>query len=202
VTEDVRATLSALQSSIHDKWERHEQLVLHRYDTLRRNEFYGATDALWDTDHALRSVWNGLPTKRPLAKLVAYGLLQALVTQQEAAKSLAHIVVPELGWRVSDVPDLERIRTLRVRLSGHIVLAERSGGTASTINVDDPQFIAGAVYGLEAGSRDRFPKEPIQRLISDNAAGIIPILNEVDRALDHPGEVFARLSSQSEKARS
>lgn len=202
MTEDVRAILSALQSSIHEKWERHEQLVLHRYDTPRRNEFYGATDALWDTDHALRSVWNGLPANRSLAKLVAYGLLQALVTQQEAAKSLARIVLPELGWRVSDVPDLERIRTLRVRLSGHIVLAERSGGTASTINVDDPQFIAGAVYGLEPGSQDRFPKEPIQKLISDNAAGIIPVLHEVDRALDHPDELFARLSSQSEKARS
>ena len=91
---------------------------------------------------------------------------------------------------------------LRVRLSGHIVFAEHAGGTASTINVDDPQFISGAIYGLETGSHERFPKEPIQKLISDNAAGIIPILKEVDVALDHADDLFVRLSSESEKARS
>lgn len=192
---DCRSVLSDLQASIHDKWERYEQYVLTRYDTPRRNEFYGATDALWDTDHALRSVWNGLPTNRALAKLVAYGLLQALVTQQEAAKSLARIVVPELGWKVSDVPDLKRIRTLRVRLSGHIVFAEQSGGTASTINVDDPEFISGAIYGLESDSQDRFPKEPIRKLICDNAAGIIPVLQKVDSALTDARDVFVRLMS-------
>lgn len=193
--DDARSVLSDLQASIHDKWERHEQHVLGRFDTLGRNEFYGATDALWDTDHALRSVWDGLPTNRALAKLVAYGLLQALVTQQEAAKSLARIVVPERGWKISDVPDLRRIRTLRVRLSGHIVFAERSGGTASTINVDDPEFISGAIYGLEKDSQDRFPKEPIRKLICDNAAGIIPILRSVDAALDDASGVFLRLAS-------
>jgi hypothetical protein len=195
VSDDCRSVLSDLQTSIHDKWERYEQHVLARYDTPRRNEFYGATDALWDTDHALRSVWNGLPTNRALAKLVAYGLLQALVTQQEAAKSLTRIVVPELCWKVSDVPDLKRIRTLRVRLSGHIVFAERSGGTASTINVDDPEFISGAVYGLGKDSEDRFPKEPIRKLICDNAVGITPILRDVDAALDRPHELFVRLRS-------
>lgn len=194
MSDDPRSALSDLRSSIHDKWERYEQHVLARYDTLRRNEFYGATDALWDTDQALRSVWNGLPRDRALAKLVAYGLLQALVTQQEAAKSLADIVVPELRWRVSDVPDLERIRTLRVRLSGHIVFAARSGGTASTINVNDPEFISGAIYGLEDGSQDRFPREPIRKLICDNAAGIIPILQRVNAALTDAGTVFTRLS--------
>lgn len=195
MSTDVRSVLSDLQTSIHDKWERYEQHVLTRYDTPRRNEFYGATDALWDTDHALRSVWNGLPTSHGLAKLVAYGLLQALVTQQEAAKSLAHIVVPELAWKVSDVPDLKRIRTLRVRLSGHIVFAAQSGGTASTINVDDPEFISGAIYGLEKDSQDRFPKEPIRRLVCDNAAGIIPILQKVDAALNDASDVFVRLMS-------
>lgn len=164
-----------------------------QFDTPRRNEFYGATDALWDTDHALRSVWNGLPASQGLAKLVAYGLLQALVTQQEAAKSLVSIVLPQRGWKVSDVPDLRRIRTLRVRLSGHIVFAKHLGGTASTINVSEPDFISGAVYGLERDSPDRFPKEPIRKLIQDNARGLIPILQEVDATLDSPETVINAL---------
>jgi hypothetical protein len=187
--------LSGLQSAIHDKWERYEQYVLRRYDTPRRNEFYGATDALWDTDHALRSVWNGLPRHEGLAKLVAYGMLQALVSQQEAARSLREIVVPEMSWKVSDVPALQRIRVLRVRLSGHIVLARHYGGTASTIDVKDPNFISGAVYGLEAGSSDRFPKVGIRTLITENTDGLVPLLRLVDAALDKPEVVFDRLWS-------
>ncbi len=193
--DDPRSALSDLQSSIHDKWEQYEQHTLLRFDTPRRNEFYGATDALWDTDHALRSVWNGLPADEGLAKLVAYGLLQALVTQQEAAKSLVSIVLPERCWKVSDAPNLSRIRTLRVRLSGHVVIAKHVGGTASTINVTERDFIGGAIYGLERDSPDRFPKVPLRELILDNAMGLVPILREVDAALSFPASVFERLLS-------
>lgn len=191
--QDPRSLLSDLQSSIHDKWERYETHTLRRFDTPRRNEFFGATYALWDTDHALRSVWNGLPADEGLAKLVAYGLLQALVTQQEAAKSLVSIVLPERRWKTSDDANLLRIRTLRVRLSGHIVLAKHVGGTASTINVSDRDFISGAIYGLERDSPDRFPKEPVRKLIQDNAMGLVPILQEVDAALDCPEAVVSSL---------
>ncbi|RYG94497.1 MAG: hypothetical protein EON58_16115 [Alphaproteobacteria bacterium] len=187
-------TVSELQSSIHHKWERYEQFTLRRFDTPRRNEFYGATDALWDTDHALRSVWNGLPKQEGLAKLVAYGMLQALVSQQEAAKSLREIILPRLAWKVSDVTELQRIRILRVRLSGHIVLARHYGGTASTINVRDPDFISGVIYGLDSESADRFPKASIQGLILENSAGLLPLLTEVDRALNEPEMVFRTLS--------
>jgi hypothetical protein len=191
--QDPRSLLSDLQSSIHDKWEQHETHTLRRFDTPRRNEFFGATDALWDTDQALRSVWNGLPAEEGLAKLVAYGLLQALVTQQEAAKSLVSIVLPERRWKVADAPNLSRIRTLRVRLSGHIVFAKHAGGTASTINVTERDFISGAIYGLEQGSPDRFPKESIRNLILENAMGLVPILREIDAALSLPASVFDRL---------
>ncbi len=188
--------ISELQSSIHQRWEQYEQIVLERYDTPRRNEFYGATDALWDTDHALRSVWNGLPKQEALAKLVAYGTLQALVSQQEAAKSLGEIILPKAAWKVSNVPALRRIRVLRVRLSGHIVLARHYGGTASTIDVRDPDFIAGAVYGLERGSPDSFPRVSVQSLISDNSEGLLPLLIQVDQALKEPEIVFARLRAE------
>jgi hypothetical protein len=187
--------ISELQSSIHHRWEHYEQMILGRYDTPRRNEFYGATDALWDTDHALRSVWHGLPKQEALAKLVAYGMLQALVSQQEAAKSLRDIILPDDAWRVSDVPVLQRIRVLRVRLSGHIVSARRYGGTASTIDVRDPDFIAGAVYGLERGSPDSFPRMSVRSLISENCEGLLPLLIQIDQALADPELVFSRLRS-------
>lgn len=191
---DARARLSALQSSIHERWERHETYVVKCLRTPGRNQFYGATDALWDMDDALRGVWNGLPSQRQIAKLTAYGILQALVTQQDAVESLGELILPDQKWRPHAVPTLRRIRTLRVRLSGHVAYARSSGRTASIINVDDPTMIAGTIYGLspEAGW-ERFPREPIRSLISDNAAALTPKLEEIDHALADPEMIFGRL---------
>lgn len=191
---DARARLSALQSSIHDRWESHETNVINCLRTPGRNQFYGATDALWDMDDALRGAWNGLPSQRQIAKLTAYGILQALVTQQDAVESLCELILPDQKWKAHAVPTLKRIRTLRIRLSGHVAYARSSGRTASIINVDDPMMIAGTIYGLSADAGwERFPREPIRTLITENASGLTPTLQEIDAALSEPEQVFGRL---------
>lgn len=191
---DARSKLSHLQSSIHDKWQRYED-VLGVYSTPGRNKFFGATDALWDMDDALRGVWNGLPSPQPVAKLAAYGTLQALLIQQDAASSLREIVLPHVKWAPHSDPQLKRIRVLRHRLSGHVAYAASSGRTASIINVDDPTMIAGTIYGLPSDEEcDRFPREPIRDLIITNARALCPILGQVDDELNDPAVVFARLA--------
>ena len=192
---DARSELSHLQSSIHDKWQRYED-VLGVYGTPWRNKFFGATDALWDMDHALRGVWNGLPSPESVAKLAAYGTLQALLIQQDAALSLREIVLPHVKWTPHSDTELKRIRVLRHRLSGHVAYAASSGRTASIINVDDPTMIAGTIYGLSSDEEgDRFPREPIRDLIATNARALCPILIQVDQELNDPAVVFARLPS-------
>jgi hypothetical protein len=120
--------------------------------------------------------------------------LQALVTQQDAVESLSELIQPDQKWKPHTIPTLKRIRTLRVRLSGHVAFAKSSGRTASIINVDDPTVIAGTIYGLSSDSGwDRFPREPIRALISDNAAALTPTLEEIDRALAEPEKIFSRL---------
>jgi len=190
---DARSKLSDLQSSIHDKWQRYED-VLSFYSTPGRNKFFGATDALWDMDDALRGVWNGLPSPKPVAKLAAYGTLQALLIQQDAVHSLCEVVLPHMKWSPHSDAELKRIRILRHRLSGHVAYAASSGRTASIIDVDDPMMIAGTIYGLPRGQEgERFPLEPIRDLILTNARALCRILAQVDDELSGPALVFARL---------
>jgi len=190
---DVRSTLSRLQSSIHDKWQGYED-VLGFFSTPGRNKFFGATDALWDMDDALRGVWDGLPSPKPVAKLAAYGTLQALIIQQDAVHSLCEVVLPHLKWSPHSDSELKRIRILRHRLSGHVAYAASSGRTASIINVDDPMVIAGTIYGLPREQEgERFPREPIRDLIVNNARALCPVLNKVDQELTEPELLFARL---------
>jgi|APTNR8051073442_1049403.scaffolds.fasta_scaffold74192_1 hypothetical protein len=192
--QDHRSDLSQLRTSIHDKWERYESYVLRDLDTPGRNRFFGASDALWDMDDALRGIWRGLPANSQLAKLAAYGALQALVVQQDAVQSFWTVVKPERGWKPKAFLELEKIRVLRHRLSGHIAYADQSGGTASIIDVGDQHVIAGTIYGLKSGDpAERSPRYPIKDLILTNAKVLAEQLRPIDSAMNTPALVFDRL---------
>ncbi len=186
--------LAKLRTEVHDKFQWHENEV--GLSTPGRNSFYGATDALQDAHEALLFLEKGFPLAG--AKLSVYGLLQALFIQQDAVvvlDALTRFGSPDKQDKtLYGNPLFGPIRILRHRVAGHPVYAKHVGGTASIPLVRDPYFLEAAIYCLEDGSdADRFPRFHIGSLINDNAAGLIPILSDVNGRLDSPKDVFDRM---------
>ncbi|WP_165828819.1 hypothetical protein [Caulobacter radicis] len=172
--------LGGLRSDIHRLFSCYERDWGHA-QSVARNLFYGATDAIQDAGEAILSLEPGFPSGKEI--LAIYGLLQALFIQQDAVLQLEAAVLygtlsNKRGWKQMDL-ELQKIRTLRNRVSGHPSHAKDAGGTASIPLVRSPYHLEAAIYGLPEGSDDeRFPKFHIGNLIERNARGLSSILKE------------------------
>jgi hypothetical protein len=112
------AEVSKLRGLIHDALE-----YLFRYAPLPRVDLdfkkaFGATDTLLDVETALFSFehleW---PNDLGQSYLLTYGILQALVIQQDAAKWICEVF--GTPFNRSLFPELQQARELRVRTAGH-----------------------------------------------------------------------------------
>lgn len=113
----VVATLEEVRERLHRKANNYFRYELRRWDQSRWRLFFGATDALLDTQFALSDVAGGLPADRKHAILACYGYLQALYIQQDAVT---------LIWRALDISGdaladarVKKVRELRNRIAGH-----------------------------------------------------------------------------------
>lgn len=135
----VVATLEEMRERLHRKANNYFRYELRRWDQSRWRLFFGATDALLDTQFALSDVAGGLPADRKHAILACYGYLQALYIQQDAVT---------LIWRALDISGdaladarVKKVRELRNRIAGHPARAEKPGGgkrpSSAIINLHD-----------------------------------------------------------------
>lgn len=146
-----------------------------------RNPFFGATDAMLDAEEAILALRSGFAVGTPMAKLAAYGFLQALFIQQDAALIIHSIAergkLPDGSYKPHLDPIFGPIRILRNRVCGHPAYAQHAGGTAAIPTIRQPFYFEAAIYGLKGGSyAERFPRLHIGELIEKNAQGLLPLL--------------------------
>jgi hypothetical protein len=184
-----------LRTEIHTKFQRLEDEFGYCREP-ERNAFYGSTDALFDTDEAIRSLKSGFSLGR--GKLEAYGLLQSLFIQQDAALVIEAIIthgdVGRVRMNLHENPDFGDIRVFRNRVAGHPAYAANSGRTAAIPLVHGKYRLGAAIYGIsDRPLTESNPEFHIGDLVRRNAAGILPLLTRASELLDQPKGVFDRL---------
>lgn len=145
---DVPRRYSAIRQRLHDK--AHTYFIFEKLALPKRNQFFGATDALLDTNIDA-SQYSKSIIHAPEAKLLlCYGFLQTLYVQQDSVQVLSKAV--GLKWRANNVPELSKIRDVRNRLSGHPAEAgvdrKPHAPSSAIINYTDihPDYFDGVVY--------------------------------------------------------
>jgi hypothetical protein len=191
--------ISDLRTEIHTKFERCEEEFGYCREP-ERNAFYGSTDALQDTDEAIRALTAGFSAGRE--KLEAYGLLQSLFVQQDAALMIEAVIalgsVNLVRKKPHEDTEFGDIRIFRNRVAGHPAYAVNSGRTAAIPLVHPPYRLGAAIYGIpDRPVAERNPEFHIGDLVRLNAAGIVPILTSASELLDQPKVVFERLARNS-----
>jgi hypothetical protein len=104
-------TYSAILEGIHEKAQ--EYLFFERLSKHKRNQFFGATDALFDTNINASDYSVGFRSAPRAGILLCYGFLQVLYVQQDAVKTLADTL--DIPWKPEYDPELEKIRDVRNR---------------------------------------------------------------------------------------
>jgi hypothetical protein len=184
--ESPRIRFSELRSSIHEEFHKFEDFIPQGMHT-RRNEFYGATDALFDTIDMLRYAKSlHIKSGESERKLIAYGILNAMYVQQDSVGLLAKIIL--LGKVEISGP----IRVLRNRLAGHPAFADRNGGTSSIPVQMKPGKLGFQIYGLPDNDIDRFFQADIDDLIDQNYVELLPHLENVHAGLNRHFEMYER----------
>lgn len=122
---------STIRNRIHEKSHKYFVFTSDRWSKKKRNMFYGAMDALLDTQGADISYGRSISSTADKL-LICYGFLQALFVQQDAVTTLSRAL--DLRWKPENDPRLDEIRDIRNRLTGHPALAgERKNRPSSAI---------------------------------------------------------------------
>lgn len=131
--------LSQIRERLHRKVSEYFVFSTKQWELSKWRQFFGATDALLDTEFALTNVVRGCTTDRKHALLFCYGYLQALYIQQDAVAVI---------WNALDLPGdpladprVQEVRELRNRVAGHPARADKMGPSkrpsSAIINVHD-----------------------------------------------------------------
>jgi hypothetical protein len=119
-----------IRQRIHHK--SHDYFTFRRRSEQERNRFFGATDALLDTDIEASHFGDGVRTAPHSRLLLCYGFLQALYVQQDAVMTLSKAVGVD-AWKPDDDPRLREIRDVRDRVRGHPAYRDRTYRPSSAI---------------------------------------------------------------------
>lgn len=173
---------STIRNRIHEKSHKYFVFASDRWDKKKRNMFYGAMDALLDTQGADISYGRSISSTADKL-LICYGFLQALFVQQDAVITLSRAL--DLKWKPEDDPRLGEIRDTRNRLTGHPALAgERKGRPSSAIipptNVIPTEF-TGHVYYEDGFEEVRVQVAEFQK---DNEKGLFSQLQILEKTMD------------------
>lgn len=144
----VTEAYSEIRSRIHEK--AHNYFVFARLPERQKKQFFGATDALLDTDIDEDVFGRGIKAAPASQLLICYGFLQVLYVQQDAVATLSKSL--GMRWKPESDADLKLIRDARNRLCGHPAESGgniKNGRISSAIiiphEITDERF-SGAVY--------------------------------------------------------
>lgn len=157
-----------------------------RWDSARSRLFFGATDALLDTEFALSNVARGVPADKQHAILACYGYLQALYIQQDAVV-LIWKALNLSGNPLAD-PKVRQVRELRNRIAGHPARAEKLGPgkrpSSAIINLHDISPSVGFKAVIYYDDDMDVVDISFAQLLADNCCGLTESLLEAERTMD------------------
>lgn len=186
-------SMGEVRERLHRKANSYFAFEARRWNRAALRLFFGATDALLDSQLALKEVSRGTPLDRHHIILSCYGYLQALYIQQDAVA---------LIWKALDLPGdpladpkVQRVRELRNRIAGHPARADkrmRSGKSPSSaiINLHDINPHTGFKATLYHDDEIDVINVSFQELLADNCGGLTTSLMEAEQAMDEREQRF------------
>lgn len=195
----VVATLEEVRERLHRKANNYFRYELRRWDQSRWRLFFGAADALLDTQFALSDVAGGLPADRKHAILACYGYLQALYIQQDAVT---------LIWRALDISGdaladarVKKVRELRNRIAGHPARAEKLGGgkrpSSAIINLHDIEPATGFKAVIYYDDDMDVVDISFSDLLEENCFGLLESLLKAERVMIERETAFREIERAS-----
>jgi len=184
---------SATRCRIHEK--AHKYFFFQRLPQKEKNKFFGATDALWNTNIDESAYSDGIKNAPGSYLLLCYGFLQALYVQQDAVTTLSKAL--GIDWKAESDSKLIHIRDIRDRLCGHPALRDRSHKVSSAIiirhEISETGF-AGAIY-----YDDGFKKVTVDvpEFLRINQEQLLVQMTKIEAAMDEKERDFRK--KQSEK---
>lgn len=189
------ATLEEVRERLHRKANNYFLYELGRWDQAKWRLFFGATDALLDTQFALSDVAGGLPADKKHAILACYGYLQALYIQQDAVT---------LIWRALDIPGdpladarVRKVRELRNRIAGHPARAEKLGhgkrSSSAIINLHDIDPAIGFKAVIYYDDDMDIVDISFSELLEENCFGLLESLLKAERVMVDRETAFREL---------
>ena len=195
----VVAALEEVRERLHRKANNYFRYELRRWDQSRWRLFFGAADALLDTQFALSDVAGGLPADRKHAILACYGYLQALYIQQDAVT---------LIWRALDISGdaladarVKNVRELRNRIAGHPARAEKLGGgkrpSSAIINLHDIEPATGFKAVIYYDDDMDVVDISFSDLLEENCFGLLESLLKAERVMMERETAFREIERAS-----
>ncbi|MDZ4110202.1 MAG: hypothetical protein U1E18_11480 [Brevundimonas sp.] len=185
-------TFGEVRERLHRKASSYFTHDLKRWDRTKWRLFFGATDALLDTEYALSNVARGVPADRQHAILACYGYLQALYIQQDAV-ALIWKAMDLSGEPLSD-PKVQKVRELRNRIAGHPARAEKMGrgkrASSAIINLHDISPSSGFKAVIYYDDDMDVVDISFAQLLADNCCGLTASLLEAERTMDEREAAF------------
>jgi hypothetical protein len=175
------------------RWIRDHASNPRHQEPLLSNDFgwhqlCAAFDAVEDTELATAAYLEGeFPSQPGEQYLRVYGVLQALVVQQDALRDMIGILCPGLPLKLVDV--LKDVRDARHASIGHPTRRESKGDVSShfisriTMSKDYFQLLS---YSKKDGSSSTYV--PVRKLIDQQCAEAVRILSEVVTELKRKDE--------------
>ncbi|MFN4288605.1 MAG: hypothetical protein ACK4E3_08940 [Brevundimonas sp.] len=186
-----------VRERLHRKAGDYFAFDMKRWDRAKRRLFFGATDALLDTEFALSNVERGIPADRQHAILACYGYLQALYIQQDAV-ALIWKALDLSGEPLAD-PKIQKVRELRNRIAGHPARAEKMGPgkrpSSAIINLHDINPSSGFKAVIYYDDGMDVVDVSFAQLFADNCCGLTESLLEAERTMDEREAAFRQAES-------
>jgi broad specificity phosphatase PhoE len=187
--------LEEVRERLHRKANSYFLYEFGRWDQAKWRLFFGATDALLDTQFALSDVAEGLPADKKHAILACYGYLQALYIQQDAVT---------LIWRALDIPGdsladagVQKVRELRNRIAGHPARAEKLGrgkrSSSAIINLHDIDPAIGFKAIIYYDDDMDVVDVSFSELLEENCFGLLESLLKAERIMVERETAFREL---------
>jgi hypothetical protein len=189
------AAFGLVRERLHRKANDYFIYDLKRWDRAKWRLFFGATDALLDTEFALSNVSRGIPADRQHAILACYGYLQALYIQQDAV-ALVWKALDLSGKPLADLK-VRRVRELRNRIAGHPARADRLGPgkrpSSAIINLHDIKPSIGFKAVIYYDDDMDVVDVSFAELLADNCCGLTKSLLEAEKIMDERELAFRQV---------
>lgn len=177
--------LGEVRERLHRKATDYFAYDLKRWDRAKWRLFFGATDALLDTEFALSNIGRGIPTDKQHSILTCYGYLQALYIQQDAVAS----IWKALGLSGDPLSDtkVQHVRELRNRIAGHPARTDHGPAkkrpSSAIINLQEIDSSTGFRAVIYYDDEMDVVSVSFRELLAENCAGLTSSLLEAERLM-------------------